>query len=208
MSNTLTSSVTQNLFDNGCFAYHPGFLPASRAGNLLESLETRAAWQQEYIKVFGREVAVPRRVAWYGDAGVSYSYSNVDHPARGWSAALSQLKAELEQYTSAAFNFVLLNGYPDGDCSMGWHSDDERELGAEPVIASISLGATRRFRVRAKTSKHSAGRRRYSQAIDLEHGSLLVMRGASQRDFEHCLTKTAAAVSTRVNLTFRNVLPV
>ena len=208
MSNTLTSSITQNLFDNGCFEYRRRFLSAPRARVLQESLERQVAWQQEHITMFGREVAVPREVAWYGDPGVTYFYSNTEHPARGWNEPLLQLKTEVEQYTSATFNFVLLNGYRDGTRHMGWHSDDERELGAEPVIASVSIGATRRFRVRAKRKALPPGARRYSNAIDLEVGSLLVMRGASQREFEHCLTKTASAVPARMNLTFRNVLPV
>lgn len=203
-------------FDNDCFIYEPNFLSAQAAGDLWQALARQIVWQQEQISLFGRNVNVPRKVAWCGDQGVEYTYSNTPHRAQGWHSALADLRLEVEQYADARFNFALLNRYEHGACYMGWHSDDEAALGDAPTIASLSLGATRRFRVRPKrrpaanssVASQAAIERQHnrtSEALDLVDGSLLLMRGASQKDFEHCLTKTKRVVDVRINLTFRCV---
>lgn len=211
------TKVSHNL-DEDCFCYVPGFLPWQSACALQGALEDDVAWHQEHIQLFGRRVQVPRSVAWYGDAGLNYSYSNTPHLAAGWSPALAELRDAVAAYSGARYNFALLNRYDDGGCYMGWHSDAEAVLGDAPTIASVSLGATRRFRVRSKRPtnerratmagavvKTAQAPQRTSTALDLEHGSLLLMRGASQRDYEHCLTKTRRRVDGRINLTFRYV---
>ena len=188
------------------FSLIPEFLPGARAGELFAELLEQAAWRGESIRMFGREIASPRRVCWYGDAGVGYRYSGNHHGALPWLPQLAQLRQRLLAQTGERFNFVLLNLYRDQNDSMGWHADDESELGAEPIIASISLGAERVMRVRPRATL--AGARRRSQPIHLPHGSLLLMRGRSQADFQHAVPKCRDTCGPRVNLTFRRVLGV
>ena len=157
-------------------------------------------WRDEEVLIFGRRRAVPRRVAWHGDAGARYTYSGTVHEPRPWTPALVAIRDHVSRLAGHEFNAVLLNLYRDGRDGMGWHADDEPELGVDPVIASVSLGAERRFRL-----KH----RRLPEArldIVLPHGSLRVMAGATQRHFVHALPKTAAPVGARINLTFRRVV--
>jgi alkylated DNA repair dioxygenase AlkB len=155
-------------------------------------------WEEEEIFLHGRMVKSPRLTAWYGDPGASYMYSGVPHEPMEWTPELSAIRELVSSSAQVSFNSVLLNLYRDGSDSVSWHSDDEEELGAEPTIASMSLGATRRFRLRERRTRESLG-------LDLADGSLLLMSGASQRDWEHCLTKTKRAVGPRINLTFRVV---
>ena len=177
--------------------YVPRFVEASAA--LCERLDADLQWGEENIQLFGRSIRAPRRSACYGDAGVVYRYSNVAHAARPWPPVIRDLRDSSQRCIGARFNFVLANRYGDGNDSMGWHSDDERELGLNPTIASISFGAIRPFRFRARDD---SGRR---AAIDLECGSLLLMWGRSQRCWQHALPKVRAATRLRINLTFRDV---
>ncbi|MEJ2534755.1 MAG: alpha-ketoglutarate-dependent dioxygenase AlkB [Gammaproteobacteria bacterium] len=182
------------------FTYRGDFLDAGRADALLETLWAEADWTQRDIVLFGRRVAQPRRVAWMSDPGVSYRYSGLTWPPTPWHAAVADLRKSLENALGRRFNSVLLNAYRDGRDSMGWHADDEPELGPEPCIASVSLGATRRLLVRPAAGGPSTG-------FDLEHGSLLVMEGRSQADYRHSVPKTRRPVGRRVNLTFRWIRP-
>jgi alkylated DNA repair dioxygenase AlkB len=179
--------------------YVPNFIaePAAWSDLLFEQLD----WEEESIVLFGRMIRVPRLSACYGDDGVEYRYSNVAHRAKCWPDALRELRECLHRRVGMRFNFVLANLYRDGSDSMGWHADDERELGARPVIASISFGAPRVFRLR---SRDASGRR---AAIRLESGSLLLMWGRSQRAWQHALPKVRGDVGRRINLTFRDVNP-
>jgi alkylated DNA repair dioxygenase AlkB len=170
---------------------------AERADALFEMLRREIPWEQHHPRLFGREVTSPRLSCWIGDEGTTYTYSRTRFEPRPWTPALASLRADLLARFGLLFNSVLANLYRDGRDSMGWHSDDEPELGPEPVIASLSFGALRRFRFRSRET------RRMSLAIDLAHGSLLVMRGATQRLYQHDLPKTAADLGARVNLTFR-----
>jgi alkylated DNA repair dioxygenase AlkB len=180
--------------------YVSDFLSRPAADALLRALRAMPEWRRERLRMFGREVDAPRLTAWYGDPGVAYSYSGTTHVARGWPPLLFPLRARLSRELGVAFNGVLANRYRDGRDSMGWHSDDERELGPRPVIASISLGAQRRFRMRHRTRKDLE-----TLDLPLEHGSLLVMKGQTQRHWRHCLPKTARCSEERINLTFRCV---
>ena len=172
-----------------------------RADALFAALRDETAWEQHRLNVFGREVASPRLSCWIGDAGAAYTYSRTRFEPHAWTPALGELRAELAMRFGLAFNSVLANLYRSGQDSMGWHSDDEPELGATPVIASLSFGAVRRFRFRSRET------RKVAATIDLAHGSLLVMRGATQRLYQHDLPKTAQA-GERINLTFRTIRPV
>ena len=179
--------------------YWPGAFETAEAAQLFEALRLGIEWRGEEILMFGRRVPVPRRVAWHGDPGASYTYSGTEHHPRPWMPELEYVRDRVAGLTGAAFNAVLLNLYRDGRDGMGWHADDEPELGPNPVIASVSLGATRRFCLRH--------RRRKDLRLDLPlaHGSLLLMSGATQHHWVHALPKAAVAVGERINLTFRRV---
>jgi len=182
------------------FEYIEHFLEDAYARSLLEKFHLELSWRQEEIRLFGRAVLQPRLSCWYGDMGADYSYSGLQLQPLPWHPQLLELQQRLQYRLGVPFNSVLANAYRDGRDSMGWHSDDEKELGAEPVIASISLGAGRRFLVRSKKGSAVA-------SLQLEHGSLLVMRGRSQKDYRHSVPKTTRPVGLRINLTFRQVQP-
>ncbi|MDX1381826.1 MAG: alpha-ketoglutarate-dependent dioxygenase AlkB [Xanthomonadales bacterium] len=183
--------------------YQPGFLGAAEATALCDRLWRELDWSQRAITLFGREVLQPRLVAWYGDAGAVYTYSGLTLQPLPWHPALADLRRRIEVFAGHPFNAVLANAYRDGRDSMGWHADDEKELGPTPAIASVSVGAARAFRFRA--SRGAPGVRRPTHALTLEHGSLLVMRPGCQERFRHALPRTARPVGLRINLTWRNV---
>lgn len=169
-----------------------------RADALLLALRREVDWQEEHILVFGERRLVPRLVAWHGDPGASYLYSGTLHEPRPWTPPLLEIREVAEALTGHRYNSVLLNLYRDGNDGMGWHADDEPELGRDPAIASVSLGATRRFKLRHR-------KRKAVTTLDLGHGSLLAMAGATQQCYVHAVPKTARAVGERINLTFRYV---
>jgi len=177
----------------------PAAFGLEEASRLFDALRARIHWRQEEIVIFGQRRSVPRLVAWHGDPGANYRYSGTDHVPEPWTPELERLRARVGELSGAASNAVLLNLYRDGRDGMGWHADDEPELGRDPVIASVSLGAPRRFCLRH--------RRRKGLALDLElpHGSLLLMAGPTQHHWLHALPKTRRPVGERINLTFRRV---
>ncbi len=176
-------------------------VPPALADRWFADLDAGLRWHREVLTIFGRRVAVPREMAWHGDPGSAYRYSGVTHEPLPWTPPLSEVRARVQRLTGGRFNSVLANRYGDGADSMGWHADDEPELGPEPVIASLSLGATRKLRFR---HRH---RERPPLELWLEHGSLLLMRGATQANWQHALPKTARRVGVRINLTFRRIDP-
>ncbi len=178
----------------GLVSYRPEFLDRTAASALQTRLTAAAPWQQESLKLYGREVTVPRLVAWFGDSGVNYRYSGADHRCDGWLPELEPVVLRLAAEHGLVSNLVLVNRYRSGVDHMGWHTDAERGLGRR--IASLSLGATRRFLVRPPGGARSC-------SLDLEHGSLLLMDGR----LRHALPKTRRAVAERLNLTFRWVEP-
>jgi alkylated DNA repair dioxygenase AlkB len=178
------------------------FLTHPQSDAYLAELMEFVDWTCHVIRIRGRQVASPRLSAWYGDPDAHYSYSGLSLEPRPWLPIILELKARIEALCGASFNSVLLNLYRDGADSMGWHSDNERELGERPLIASLSLGATRRFRLRHRKRKEVE-----PVAIDLERGSLLIMRGDTQRYWKHQLPKSKRVAEPRVNLTFRNIVP-
>ncbi|MEA3291486.1 MAG: alpha-ketoglutarate-dependent dioxygenase AlkB [Pseudomonadota bacterium] len=178
-----------------------GFLSPRTADRLLEGLLEKADWRQPEIKLFGRVVKSPRLAAWYGDPGAVYTYSGLRNEPLPWLDELASLRHRLEAFSGAHFNSVLLNLYRDNRDSMGWHSDDEKELDRNPVIASLSLGATRRFRLQPRKGRSEPG-------VDLElgHGALLLMAGETQHHWRHSVPKSSKPLGPRVNLTYRNIL--
>jgi alkylated DNA repair dioxygenase AlkB len=183
------------LSDAGWLLYDPAFFQPAEADALFNLLRDSVSWKQEGRP--GRRF--PRLTAWFADPGVSYSYSGVTHHATPWTPELIAVKKRAESAAGATWNSLLLNLYRDGRDSIGFHADDEPELGVNPVIGSISLGAERRFIL-----KHPASGEKIE--FRLPHGSLLVMGGASQHHWRHGVPKTKRPVGPRINLTFRRIL--
>jgi alkylated DNA repair dioxygenase AlkB len=180
------------------------WMPAVEADALFEALRVDIPWTRHRLRIFGREVEAPRLSCWIGDPGAMYRYSGTRFTPEPWPAALAPARDAVSEAAGIRFNSVLANLYRDGQDAMGWHSDDERELGPEPVIASLSLGATRRFVLKARVA--DAEGRFARHVLELAHGSLLVMRGDTQTRFRHALPRTARPVGPRINLTFRQIL--
>lgn len=178
-----------------------GWLPAPQAEALRLALLDGVAWEVHRIRLFGREVDSPRLSCWIGDPQARYRYSGSDFLPHPWPPALLPLRARLQGECDAAFNSVLVNRYRSGQDAMGWHSDDEPELGPRPLIASLSLGAPRRFVFRDRQAPPR------KQELLLGHGDLLLMGGDTQRLYQHALPRTARPVGERINLTFRTILP-
>lgn len=177
----------------------PELFTEGESAELFRRLQEEVPWRQEAIRLFGREVMQPRLISWFADPGASYGYSGRTLKAEAWSELLLSLKARAEAAAATEFNGVLLNYYRNGQDSMGWHRDNEPELGPHPVIASLTFGASRRFKLRLKERKD------VSREILLTPGSCLIMRGETQRHWEHSLPKVARA-EPRINLTFRRIL--
>ena len=178
--------------------YIPEFIADEPAWDLFERLRADTDWRQETIRLYDKTHLVPRLSCWMGDAGLDYAYSNMTMHPVPWSNTVQALLRKIETASKHKFNSVLLNYYRDGRDSVAWHSDDEPELGTNPVIASLSLGANRDFHLKHKskpTQRHS---------LTLEHGSLLLMQGATQHNWLHQVPKRAQAQS-RINLTFRAI---
>jgi len=175
------------------------FYQLPESDQLFASFETGLAWQEETIFIFGKWVKVPRLMCWYGDPDAYYQYSGVNHQPRPWTMELQSVRARLEQQCWCTFNSVLANLYRDGKDSMGCHADDEKELGLNPVIASLSLGDERLFKLHHKKRKQTLD-------IILGHGDLLVMAGSLQHHWLHSVPKTKKIKTPRINLTFRKIM--
>lgn len=174
-------------------------MDVATADRWLATLRDEVAWRRDHVVMFGRRHAVPRLTAWFGDPGCVYAYSGITLAPRPWSATLSEIRVLVARAAEAPFNAVLLNLYRDGADGMGWHADDEPELGPAPIIASVTLGATRTFQLKHKTRKDLP-----RVDLDLEHGSLLVMRPPTQAHWLHGVPKRRGrALGPRLNLTFR-----
>lgn len=175
-----------------------GFYQQDQAFQLFTSLLKGLAWQEEQIFLYGRWVKVPRLMCWYGDKNAEYHYSGVNHQPLPWTGELLAIKQKIQDYYPCTFNSVMANLYRNGSDSMGCHADDERELGENPLIASLSLGEQRLLKFRHQKSK---------QVLDviLDNGDLLLMAGEIQHHWRHELPKTKKVKAERINLTFRQV---
>jgi alkylated DNA repair dioxygenase AlkB len=179
--------------------YFPGWIPSHPATILQESILSEAAWRQEHIRISGNRIPLPRLTAWHGDPGCSYAYSGIKSDPSPWSPTMRSVMKLLSSRLGYSFNSLLINHYRSGADSVAWHSDDEPELGPTPTIASISLGSTRRFSMKHKTIPGAKWN------IDLAHGDLLIMAGATQSFWLHQIPKTAKPTTDRINLTFRSI---
>ena len=186
-------------FENQDFLYVEQFLKTTAATSLLDYCLRDIDWHRESVTMFGTRYRVPRLTAWYADSDCAYRYSGTTRRGEPWTECLAENCALVKRRLHHPFNFLLANRYRSGSDYVGWHSDDERDMGSRPVIASLSLGASRVFRVRPR----SGGK---SKSLLLQHGSLLVMWGDSQGFFKHSVPKTAQRVGERINLTYRYVV--
>ena len=177
--------------------YIPDFIDPSEGTALLNKWIKDMPWEQSEISLFGKRLKIPRLNTWYGDK--AYAYSGTRFEARPMTAELTSLKQRIEDTSGLKFNSVLANWYRNGDDCMGWHSDDERSLGPNPQIASLSLGDKRRFVLREKSDKSN------KQELVLEHGSLILMLGKTQSLWQHTVPRTKRSQQSRLNLTFRYI---
>ena len=179
--------------------YYSQFFDKEQADQIYAELLQEIAWQQDNITVFGKTHPQPRLTALYGNEGKPYSYSNITMQPNPWNSLLQKIKFFIEATTECQFTTVLLNQYRDGKDSNGWHADNEKELGTNPIIASLSFGAERVFQL-----KHNAITDA-KKSIVLEHGSLLLMKGSTQHFWKHQIPKKAKPIGNRINLTFRSI---
>ena len=179
--------------------YFPEFFSREKSLNFLPQLLDTIKWKQNTIKMYGKENPVPRLEAWYGDPGKSYAYSGIRMEPSTWTDELNEIKRSIESEVAISFNSVLINYYRDGQDRVAWHSDDEKELGKNPVIGSVSFGAERTFKLRHKQYKEN----NLKQSIVLKNGSFLLMKGATQHHWMHEIPRTAKTIGPRINLTFR-----
>ena len=183
-------------FDGEAFFYS-SFFSNQESDVFYQQLLNEVHWKQEPIKIFGREVMQPRLTAWHGEATKPYSYSGIKMQPTAWTPSLIAIKQKIESVAKVRFTGALLNQYRTGRDSMGWHRDNEKELGPNPVIGSVSFGATRKFQFRHYNNKTIV------RSLQLTHGSFLLMRGETQHHWEHQVPKTAKDPGNRINLTFR-----
>ncbi|MFM8840290.1 MAG: alpha-ketoglutarate-dependent dioxygenase AlkB family protein [bacterium] len=167
--------------------------------DLFHVLQASLDWKSDIITMFGKVHVMRRKSAWYGDSGAIYSYGGISREPLPWTSELLSIKKQCEHLAGTRFNSVLCNLYHDGNDAMGWHADDEKELGHEPIIASVSFGAERPFAFKHRTTKERI-------MVQLRHSSILIMQGQSQHAWMHSLPKRSKVQEPRINLTFRNIL--
>ena len=182
--------------ENGEIQFYPNFFTKSESDILLKALKDNIKWKQESMNMYGRRIDFPRLTAWYGDNDKPYSFSGITLQPHAWNEEILQIKEKIEPSSGVVFNSVLLNLYRSGNDSISWHTDAEKELGLNPIIASVNFGATRKFQLRHIKTKEKL-------EIELTHGSLLIMQGELQHFWQHQVPKTSKPVSERINLTFR-----
>jgi alkylated DNA repair dioxygenase AlkB len=194
------NDLLENLLPyDGTAIYFGPILGKEKAEFLFKNLIDQIAWQQDQVMIYGKKYITKRKTAWYGDQPFQYTYSGATRTALPWGDDLLKLKSIVEQHSGETFNSCLLNLYHDGSEGMSWHSDDERMLKKNGVIASLSFGAERKFSFKHKQTKETV-------TIELEHGSLLVMKGTTQTHWLHSIPKSVKIKSPRVNLTFRTII--
>lgn len=180
--------------------FYPYFFNGSESQIFMAILKNEIAWQQDKMSMYGKEVNLPRLTAWYGENDKNYSFSGITLKPLYWTGILLQIKKAIETVETTNFNSVLLNLYRNGQDSINWHTDAEKELGKNPIIASVSFGETRKFQL-----KHRYNKDLDNVNIDLLNGSLLIMKGETQHFWLHQIPKTTKVIGERINLTFRTI---
>ena len=181
---------------NGEYFYIPGFFNRQTANQYLNAFVQNIDWRQEEMNMYGKTIKFPRLTSWYGDSDKPYKFSGITLNPHPWNKELLEIKSKIEPKCEVIFNSVLLNLYRDGNDSISWHTDAEKELGINPVIASVNFGAERKFQLKHRENGEKI-------ELILHHGSLLVMKGEIQHHWLHQVPKTTAPLKERVNLTFR-----
>lgn len=203
MQTSLFGNEEEHLpIEDGCLRYFPQWLDAAEAAELFTQIKQQVEWEQSTLRLYGNNIKIPRLNAWYGDKHCSYAYSGSQLSLRPWLPVLDELRQRLQTLAQSSLNSVLVNLYRDGNDSVAWHSDDEPELGRNPLIASISLGVEREFHLRHRYKKTIK-----PQKLLLAHGSLLLMSGELQHHWQHQIPKVKGLAGERINLTFRHVIP-
>lgn len=187
------------LSHDGEVFYLGNFFDFEQSNNFYKKLINEIEWKQEPVYIYGKEIMQPRLTAWYGDSGKEIHYSGISMEPRPWSRTLLVIKERIEKHLQLKFTSALLNQYRDGNDSLGWHRDNEKELGINPTIASVSFGVSRTFFIRNYKNK----KEKYN--IELEHGSLLIMKKETQHFWEHSIPKRKRVIEPRVNITFRHM---
>lgn len=182
-----------------CLSYRANFIKSDSATELYQYLAQHIDWQQPVVRVWGQDHLVPRLQYWMGEVGKDYQYSGKIFQAQPWLPVLTTLKQKVEHTCGTDFNSVLLNWYRNGQDKMGWHADNEEELGPTPIIAMVSLGATRSFQY--KHLEHKV-----TENLEVEHGSLVLMNAGMQEQYHHQVPARAKVTQGRISLTFRNIL--
>lgn len=198
----LRESVLEIPLRDAMLKFHAQSFTGSEADHYLDVLLKTTPWRTDMITIHGKSIPLPRLQAWYCDHDWPLHYSGMQVPALGWTDVLRSIRARVHELAGLDFNGVLVNCYRDGNDSVGWHSDDEAEWGPNPVIASVSFGATRDF-----VLKHRRDKSIKPVTCPLTHGSLLLMGDTVQNTWQHQLPKRRGVTTPRVNLTFRNLLP-
>ena len=193
-ADTEKDKVTQ--IKNGEYIYFPSFFNRNESDQYFSKLKNNTVWKQESMNMYGKKVDFPRLTAWYGNNDKPYSFSGITLQPLPWTSEMLTIKSKIEPISKTEFNSVLLNLYRDGNDSISWHTDAEKELGINPIIASVNFGATRKFQLRHIKTKEKLD-------IELTHGSLLIMQGELQHFWQHQVPKTSKVVGERINLTFR-----
>ncbi len=188
------------LMKNAEVTFYQNLFNKSESDELFETLLYDINWRQDKMKLYGKEINLPRRTAWYGDSGKSYTFSGIHLNPEPWTPILLQIKKRIEDVSRVEFNSVLLNLYRHGNDGISWHTDAEPELGENPVIGSVSFGETRRFMFRHRQDQN------LKSEVDLTHGSFLLMAGETQHFWQHQIPKTSRTIEPRINLTFRLIL--
>lgn len=184
---------------DGTVNYYSDFIAQQSADRFFKELQTNINWERDRLVLFGKEIVTRRQVAWYGDEPFEYTYSRVKKVAKPWTQELLALKKSVEEGTGGVFNACLMNFYHDGDDGMGWHSDNEKELQKNAPIASLSVGAPRRFMFQHRHCHEKV-------ELLLESGSLLLMKDETQTHWLHQLPKSKKVHQPRINVTFRRMV--
>lgn len=182
--------------ENGEYIYIPNFFDRNKANEFLKAFKETILWKQESMNMYGKQVLFPRLTSWYGESDKPYTFSGITLHPHPWTKELLEIKAAIEPICKVVFNSVLLNLYRDGNDSISWHTDAEKELGKNPLIASVNFGAERKFQIRHNETQETID-------INLKHGSLLIMKGELQHFWKHQVPKQKKITDERINLTFR-----
>jgi len=198
MQTSLFEQGQMNLLPyDGEVLFYPTLFSIKESDNYLQTLRQEIIWKQEPIKILGKEIMQPRLTAWYGEADKPYTYSGITMQPYAWTNSLLSIKEKIEYIAGTRFTSALLNLYRTGSDSMGWHRDNEKELGTNPIIGSVSFGATRNFQFRKYADKSN------KINVELSHGSFLLMRGSTNHHWEHRVPKISEPINERINITFR-----